>query len=653
MEINILEQNLKQIKRYNQILAEKINKHDYLNKPFEFAYASTGDVIIHYDNHFLHSEIDPQQEALDVYSKIPSDSPDTIHILFGIGLGYLFKRFAMSVKGKIIVYETNIDLLRIALEVVDFSEELSKKNIMITNNELELEKAFEVLFFDNSDITLSFLPSYRIAYPEMTNKVVNKLGFLKGMYASNYKNLFESAHIWTISGLENLPHALNHSEVEVLKDKFKNKPAVIVSAGPSLDKNIDLLHKYRDKVVLFGVGTAAKAIQKHNLKPDFLTIVEHNNCTEQVRGVDTSDMYMILQPMTNKNFHNMPTKTKFNYYANNDFTVKWLNKHLDVDLSHYHNKGTVSLCAMFSAIIMGCNPIILIGQDLAYSEGNCYSLNSAYANIKCVQDAATGKFEVTAEDMEEFCKHFNISPEEAKVYFLHKFKDLTENLYFVKGLNGKMIPTNPSYATFISYFETAAAEMEDKLKLINATEGGAYIQGYEHITLNEALSKYAVDSIQVNKIVDESVLTGRDLTKIVKPKVAEEITQIIEIFDKLVPVFENACSLILKLRKLIKNNRTQDKSFNNSLKDLINYFFVVEKSLIINNMLIYGLIFPEYSKMINYLKNINGNITLENSEDFLNYAYDFFTGAYQKLGVDMNTFRKVLEEMSESCNTAC
>lgn len=652
MNNNILDKNLNPISKYNPMLAERIRQHSQIDKSFNFEESAVGEVILSYDDTPLHSTYNSEAEAKEIFEQINCDGYNTIHVIFGLGLGYLFKRFTLSAKGKIILYEPNLDILRITLEVVDFSEELSRKKVLVANTPQELDKVFEALFFDESDITLSFLPSYQTLFPDETNKLLNDLGFLKGLFNSNYKNMFDQAHEWTISGINNIPNVMMNSELEDLRDKFKNIPAVIISAGPSLDKNIDLLHEYRDKVVVFSVGTASKAVQKHNIIPDFLTIVEKNNCTEQVKGVDTSQMNMILQPMTHKNFHEMPTKNKFNYYAKNDFTVKWINKHLKLPLDDYENKGTVSLCALFSAMIMGCNPIITIGQDLAYSEGRCYSVESAYGNIKCELNPETGTYEVLADDLEEFSKQFNCETiEETKAYLDWKFHDLTKNLYFVKGLNGKMIPTSSSYATFIKYFETAADEFKHRAEFINATEGGAYLEGFNHQTLKHSLEQYAKTSVDVKQTVNSTTENRKKIAIESKNDIIKELNKTIKTFEDLTPLFIKSGDLIFKLRKMIKNNRLNNPSFSKHFTDIINNFLTIESKFIINNIAIHGLICSQYMKFSHFLQNLDGNIELESIEKFLDLAHEFFITAYQILNNDMFVFKRVREQLCDSCHS--
>lgn len=654
MNISIIDKNLNAISRYNPILAEKIKQHSQFEKSFYFGESAIGEVTLTYDGKELHSDYNAEAEAKEIFNQINCDGYNTIHVLFGLGLGYLFKRFTLSSKGKIILFEPNLDILRITLEVVDFSEELSRKRILVAHTSIELEKAFEVLFFDESDITVSFLPSYQAMYPAETNKLLNDMGFLKGLFNSNYKNMFDQAHDWTISGINNIPTIMMNSELEDLRGKFKNIPAVIISAGPSLDKNINLLHEYRDKVVVFSVGTASKAVQKYNIIPDFLAIVEKNNCTEQIKTVDTSEMNLILQPMTHKNFHDLPTKNKFNYYANNDFTVKWINKHLKLPLNDYENKGTVSLCALFSAIIMGCDPIITIGQDLAYSDGRCYSAESAYGNIKCEHNPETGTYEILAENLEEFSKQFNCSTiEENKAYLDWKFNDLTKNLYFVKGLNGKMIPTSSCYATFIKHFETAAHEFKDRAKFINATEGGAYIENFSHITLKKALEEHANNTLDVKQIIKNTTENSKKIAIESKNDIIKEIRLTIKTFEELRPVFVKSGELVIKLNKMIKNNRLNNSSFSKNFAEIINNFLLIEKKLIINNIAVHGLICSQYMRLAHFLQHLENNLDLKNIETCLSLSSEFFITAYQILNNDMIIFKQVEERLCDSCNSTC
>jgi hypothetical protein len=58
------------------------------------------------------------------------------------------------------------------------------------------------------------------------------------------------SEIWFRCYMSNIPHILKSSPIDNLYNSFKNKPAIIVSAGPSLNKNINLLKDYQDKAII-------------------------------------------------------------------------------------------------------------------------------------------------------------------------------------------------------------------------------------------------------------------------------------------------------------------------------------------------------------------------------------------------------------------
>jgi hypothetical protein len=96
--------------------------------------------------------------------------------------------------------------------------------------------------------------------------------------------------------IENLPSLLFEQPLARYKDVYRGKTAVIISAGPTLDRNLETIKKYRDRFVLFAVGTALKTLYANDIKPDFLCIIETYNSSRQVEGLDLSDVNFITEP---------------------------------------------------------------------------------------------------------------------------------------------------------------------------------------------------------------------------------------------------------------------------------------------------------------------------------------------------------------------
>ncbi|HSA07153.1 MAG TPA: hypothetical protein P5556_08215 [Candidatus Gastranaerophilales bacterium] len=194
----ILKKNLDLIFKYNPQLVDKILAHQAITKPVEIITADSGDPNLLYDGDFVHDNTDPVYEAIEIYQKVEGDDANLkIHILYGLGLGYLLKRFSQKSSDKIIVLEPNLDILRIVLEIVDFSEELAQTNIKIASNEEELRKCL-------SQVSANF--SYKLILSATT------------FYFKNYKNQINTIN----AGIKNITN----------KEKIWDKPAKInIGAG--------------------------------------------------------------------------------------------------------------------------------------------------------------------------------------------------------------------------------------------------------------------------------------------------------------------------------------------------------------------------------------------------------------------------------------
>ena len=74
---------------------------------------------------------------------------------------------------------------------------------------------------------------------------------------------------------------------------------------------------------------------------------------------------------------------------------------------------------------------------------------------------------------------------------------------------------------FIKYFSEIAKIYEKDTKLINSTEGGAQIDGYENIPLASVIEKYAPNPI--NKEFEHTIISGEKNYKIIKTEILKAI----------------------------------------------------------------------------------------------------------------------------------
>jgi len=592
-----LEKNLDCIGRYNPKLKEELSKLTVLTNHFELTETESKEPNLIYNGLPLHSTKNAQAEAKNIFNVAPN-TPTSMHVVFGMGIGHLFKEFCEQSKGIVIVYEPNLEILRVTLGLVDFSKELFQNNVFIASDIESFKQLFMSLYSYKANATFVFLDSYRTIYSEHINEIYSQIEVITGICMSEYNTLKTGIAYSAQMVLHNLPYTLNETPLIEYRDSLKGKTALIVSAGPSLDRNIEAIKQNRDKVVIFCVGTALKALMKNGITPEFLNMIEINDCSGQIEGLDLSEINFILEPYTNNYFHRVKTKTKLLFptitsHANNF----WANL-TNTDISPYSAKGTVSYEAIFSAKMLGFKKIILVGQDLAYVGNQCYSKDSAYSELTCEINAETKNLEVKMNNATNYIDSLlpvngKDRAKEFRAYADYKVDNLNKTLYYVKGITGEMLPTQGGYATFIEHFKEFAIDNKD-LDLINSSMVGAEIEGFKNIPLNEALKDVQPNSEKINLAPKFAYETKKIITNLEKE---------LEFFKNLFKEFEHAQEYIFKYERDFRRRRTISEETNRYFKLLLSLYEKITTNYQPKSSLFGAIVFNEDIEIKYILKN--------------------------------------------------
>lgn len=222
VNLSILQNNLSYIKNYNSWLVEKITNIQEITKPVEFLQAQSGDTILLYNGEVLDDQTDPVDKAEQLFYDLKNNDEDNIYVIFGLGLGYVFKKFVQACKGRVILFEPNIELLRLVFELVDFSRELQKENVFVVNNTKALEDAVNLKFTFGRKVFLTPLDSYIPQYPTLLNEInlsiqkINPVESIEGTFKLNI-----GAGKWEKEGWKTLDCYLN---ADIKADLRKCKP---------------------------------------------------------------------------------------------------------------------------------------------------------------------------------------------------------------------------------------------------------------------------------------------------------------------------------------------------------------------------------------------------------------------------------------------
>ncbi|EAJ9058935.1 motility associated factor glycosyltransferase family protein, partial [Campylobacter coli] len=403
------------------------------------------------DNTFLYENvIDELNSMLNTYNDKYLLYP--VLYFYGFGNGILFKALLQNKNHQhIVVFEKDIEIIWIMFHILDFSSELQSARLMVLQT-----SSLDIEFFSNFCSSKPFFQFSRIYFLELMSHYYERfhediLGLNKKL-AENFKNSIVSYGndpLDALQGIEqfvyNLPQMITHPSYKELLSKRKgiSDTAIIVSTGPSLTKQLPLLKKYASKATIFCADSAYPILAKHNIKPDYVCMLERDEivaeCFNNDFGEFDKDIIFLVASLVHKKTISYLEKNQRKYIL----IIKGqpFARCLGLDDYGYINGGmSVSHMAYELAENLGHKNIILIGQDLAYAkDGQTHSQGFIHANLH------NGDYE----------------------------RDLDRFSTTAYGGNGK-VQSSEIWTLFRQIFENFIAF--SKSKTYNCTEGGARIE---------------------------------------------------------------------------------------------------------------------------------------------------------------------------------
>jgi len=538
----IFEKNLKALLKTNPTLSARLFSIQ-TNQNFEVIQQGEDPInlnIIDKKNNYPIYETSPLEEITQKKDEFKEYERYPVLFFYGIGNGIFIKLlFANPTHKKIFVIEPNLEILFIALNIVDLSKEIEEKKLeIIHSSDFNFAKAISI--FDHPDIQifnkLFKLHIYSSYYEKFYSQDILRIHNLIIRAIKQSTNNLGNSAIDTLMGIEhhirNIPEMIKNIPYRPFakKNKQRSEIAVIVSTGPSLEKQLPLLKQIQDYVTIISVDASMPILEKWNIKPDFVTSLERVEATakffENTSSEFQKDIVMLHASLQHekvlKNSHGKKCLVMRPHVFNRNFNKNY--GYLGIGMSAANMAYEFAYAGKYKTIV-------LIGQDLAYAEdGTSHSKGHVY-----------GEDEV-------------------------KFK---EDDTYVLGYGGeKMVRTTKTWNMFRNFFEKDIAfSKKEGYTTINATEGGARIEGAIEMPFKEVIEKYVkkTPKKKINVFYYDKERQNKDLIKAYK--VIQDILEYGEKFQKRVEkLFLKVAKECEKLEKLKEENKLDKINFNKLLK---------------------------------------------------------------------------------------
>ncbi|MGE3108734.1 MAG: motility associated factor glycosyltransferase family protein [Phycisphaerales bacterium] len=403
----------------------------------------------------------PMQEARRIAESIDVRSVAAV-AMCGFGAGYLVRAVSEKMKrsGVIVVFEPDVELLRSVLERIDHSAWLSESNVVLITDSADTAGMSAAL---SGVEGLVMMGATLLDHPACAQRLQRE----RPAFHATFQQVVQAIRTMVATTLVQVDTTIRNLVTNIgfyasadgiadLAGVAQGRRGIVVSAGPSLERNIDVLARpgVRERCVIIAAQTVLKPLLRRGIKPHFVTALDHSEISARFyEGLTASDVEGVTLVMEPKASPAIPRAFPGTIRCVQDkFLDAVLGESLSKPMGRLSAGATVAHLAYYLARHLGCDPVVLMGQDLGFTDGQYYASGAAI-------------HDVWAAELNEFCT--------LEMLEWTRIKRMGKNLRRAVGVDGESLYTDEQMSTYQVQFERDfASDAAKGLTTIDATEGG-------------------------------------------------------------------------------------------------------------------------------------------------------------------------------------
>ena len=365
--MQFLDHNMKILKQVNPELLRVINSESKLKLNTEVGFGTDENqvpvtVVVNSQGTIVGVDAEASVEPC-----LPGINPTAKTIIvYGFGLGYFLDAVIKKYPDKnVICIEPDRRILYFAFHLRDMSNII--KNVTIwTDEEIHVVKGKVCELIQNPTSQGTQLIQYSGLYPEYQMQLFSELQAFLSDYAVMVNTKLELIEKWYTNRTKNLS-APSVNAVGLIS-KFEGIPAIIVGAGPSLQSQLETIRSLQGKAVIIAVSTATEILTSNGIVPTFFSGIDADPSTSGALFDNSiSEVPLLFDGQLAYNAMEYKGK-KFRFRLNVNKLEELINPTLPlVESGPSIGNATLDLLVKF-----GCNPILLTGFDLSYTDNKLY-----------------------------------------------------------------------------------------------------------------------------------------------------------------------------------------------------------------------------------------------------------------------------------------
>ena len=469
--MKVLDANWKILQKSYSEIAESIQVEE--NKELEIEWVETKEeahaLVVKKDEEKvrLNSAYRPLQEVVRWAEQYEFQNIGVNVLMFGLGNGLfvreLLKRLA---KGrKLFLVEPSREIFSFVLEKEDISDILEDDRFHLYVGD-EYEEIFKdevgkVVNWDNLSTQIRCEhPGYQKLFNQEYHQFWDAVDRINNVVVTRANTNAYFAHRAVDNVLHNISFIKESNYITELAGKIpKEIPAVIVSAGPSLDKNVEELKKMTGYAWIIATDTAVRVLEDRGLPYDCIVTVDPAKPAWYLKDYPGCyDKPLFLCAEAQKEITEFHTGRKV--WLPGSVYLDAIYEKNGYHLPMYKSGGSVATSAFSVADMVGIKNIILIGQDLAFMGKSTH---------------AGGHEDHIMNEEQGIC--------------------------MIEGVNGEQVRSRRDWVYYLKWFEEMILARPE-LNVIDATEGGALIHGSKIMSLSQVIAEYCKEEFSFKEFME-------------------------------------------------------------------------------------------------------------------------------------------------------
>lgn len=414
---------------------------------------------------YIHSKYYPKKESETIVEDFFDLEGEAEHIIvYGVGLGYHILALSEKYpKAKFSLIEPSFEILYAFLCEINLKD-IELENIYIDDGSY-VEKLVDNIVVNNktNENKIFTLTSYKNIFENKYKMFLDDFMKLLKSKRSSISVNYNFQKRWVVNSLKNFSTTINTKNI-LLQDRsiYKNKAAVIVSAGPSLEDELENIRKIRDNnlAYIFSAGSSISTLIKNGIYPHATTSYDpgqfNYNVFNEIYRNDIKDIPLIYGTSVGFETIDKYPGEKLHMITSQDMISQFLIQSSSKNkIEGIIDSPSIAIINLQLLYRLGFSKIILVGQNFAYRDKKRYSSGIEYENE-------------------------------------HVDDEIIKKSIKVKSVTGDFVYTN--YA-----FNQMREQMEQYISVckgatvINTTQGGAHIDGAQFMSLNDVINNYLTD----------------------------------------------------------------------------------------------------------------------------------------------------------------